>query len=74
MFPLFSSGFGKIPVGYLTEYRLSMATTMLANSERTLADISYSCGFNSASYFGKLFREQCGVTPKVFREQIRGKE
>lgn len=72
-FRCFKAVLGKSPVEYLTEYRLSMATTMLTNSERTLADISYSCGFNSAGYFGKLFREQCGMTPKKLREQARGK-
>lgn len=51
-----------------TEYRLSMASMLLADSDRTLSDISSSCGFNSSSYFGKLFREQCGLSPKKYRE------
>lgn len=70
-FRCFQAVLGKSPVAYLTEYRLSMATTMLADSERTLADISDSCGFNSPSYFGRLFREQCGTTPKKYRERLR---
>lgn len=68
-FRCFQAVLGKSPVEYLTEYRLSMATAMLANSERTVVEISYSCGFSSPSYFGKLFREQCGMTPKKYREQ-----
>ena len=70
-FRCFQTILGKSPVEYLTEYRLSMATSMLANSERTLSDISYLCGFNSPSYFGKLFRERCGLSPKKYREQTR---
>lgn len=58
----------KSPTEYLTEYRLSMASMLLANSDRALSDISVSCGFNSPSYFGKLFREQCGLSPKKYRE------
>lgn len=58
----------KSPTKYLTEYRLSMASMLLANSDRALSDISSSCGFNSPSYFGKLFREQCGLSPKKYRE------
>ncbi len=60
----------KSPSEYLTEYRLSMASMMLANTDRTLSDISCSCGFNSPSYFGKLFREQCGTSPKKYREKF----
>ncbi len=58
----------KSPTEYLTEYRLSMAAMLLANTDRSLSDISISCGFNSPSYFGKLFREQCGLSPKKYRE------
>ncbi len=70
-FRCFQAILGKTPAEYLTEYRLSMATMLLANTDRTLSDISYACGFNSPSYFGKLFREQCGLSPKKYREQIR---
>lgn len=61
----------KTPSEYLTEYRLSKASMLLANTGGTLADISGSCGFNSASYFGKLFREQCGISPQKYRRQIQ---
>lgn len=60
----------KSPSEYLTEYRLSMASMLLATTERSLSDISTSCGFNSPSYFGKLFREQCGLSPKKYRKQF----
>lgn len=70
-FRCFQTILGKSPVEYLTEYRLSMATTMLVNSERTLSEISNLCGFNSPSYFGKLFRERCGLSPKKYREQMQ---
>lgn len=69
-FRCFHSIIKKSPIEYLTEYRLSMASMLLANSDRTLSDISASCGFNSPSYFGKLFREQCGISPKKYREQF----
>lgn len=70
-FRCFQAFLGKSPVEYLTEYRLSMAAMLLANTDRSLADISHSCGFSSPSYFGKLFREQGGVTPKKYREQVQ---
>ena len=73
-FRCFQTILGKTPAEYLTEYRLSMATTMLANSDRTLSEISELCGFNSPSYFGKVFRERCGASPKKYREQVHQKD
>lgn len=71
-FRCFQTILGKSPVEYLTEYRLSMAISMLTNSERTLSEISYLCGFSSPSYFGKVFRERCGTSPQKYKKQICG--
>ena len=71
VFRCFHSILQKTPIEYLTEYRLSMAATLLKNTDRTLADISLSCGFNNPSYFGKVFREQCGLSPKKYRENFK---
>lgn len=70
-FRCFQTILGKTPAEYLTEYRLSMAATMLANSDRTLSEISELCGFNSPSYFGKVFRERCGASPKKYKDLYR---
>ena len=69
-FRCFRSVLGKKPAEYLNEYRLSMAAMLLANTDRTLSDISASCGFSTPSYFGKVFREQCGESPMNYRTKI----
>ena len=73
VFRCFQTVLRKKPIEYLTEYRLSIATILLASTDRTLSDISISCGFNSASYFGKVFREHHGISPKKYRDQLREK-
>lgn len=73
VFRCFQTVLRKKPIEYLTEYRLSIATILLASTDRTLLDISISCGFNSASYFGKVFREHHGMSPKKYRDQLREK-
>lgn len=70
-FRSFQSVLKKTPTEYLTEYRMSMASMMLASTNRTISEIAFSCGFNTASYFSKLFREQTGVSPKVYREKSK---
>lgn len=59
----------KTPVEYLCGYRLSRAAQLLTNTDRTVFDISSSCGFASASYFGKMFREAWGMSPGTFRKR-----
>ena len=71
-FRCFKEIIGKTPFEYLGGYRLSRAADMLINTNRTMADICFSCGFKSASYFGKLFRENCGVSPGVYRKRKKG--
>lgn len=59
----------KTPQEYITGYRIAQASAMLLNTRRTIADIAAACGFNTPSYFGKIFRQQCGCTPKEYRQK-----
>lgn len=60
----------KTPTDYLIHYRLSMAGTMLLTTKKSVADIAYACGFNTPSYFGKLFKEKYGISPNRYRKAI----
>lgn len=68
-FRCFHSAIGKTPMEYLCDFRLSKAAYLLANSDKKLSDICFSCGFNSASYFGKLFKQKCGLSPSAYRKK-----
>lgn len=57
----------KPPVKYLTEYRLHKAAEMLRETDSSVLDVSEACGFSSSSYFGKMFSEYMGCTPKEYR-------
>lgn len=60
----------KTPSEYLTEYRLSMAAMLLLSTDKSISEIAYDCGFNSVSYFCKLYRERCGTSPKTYRKHL----
>ena len=57
------------PVEYLMEYRMGMAKRYLRETEMSITEISYHCGFSSNAYFGKIFREKCGMTPLQYRNR-----
>ena len=57
---------------YLLRYRLSQALHRLADSDETILDIAFACGFGSASRFYGVFKERTGTTPRQFRTRMRG--
>jgi AraC-like DNA-binding protein len=59
---------GKNYIEYLNDLRLGIASRHLIDTTKTVAEISYECGFNNLSNFNRIFKKRKGVTPKEFRE------
>lgn len=57
---------GYSPVELLRITRLKKAHSILASSERTVAEAAYMTGFNSPSYFAKCYKEYFGESPADF--------
>lgn len=55
---------GCSPVEALIQYRLQAARRLLHDKTLTLQEISAACGFNSANYFSRKFRETFGYAPR----------
>ncbi len=55
------------PIDYLLQYRIRAAAGMLAGTDMSVADICYASGFNSPSYFAKVFRQELLVSPRSYR-------
>ncbi len=49
--------------------RVLKAKDMLKATNHSASDIGIFCGFESPSYFGKVFREETGLTPLEYREK-----
>lgn len=65
----FRKGLNQSPIEYLISHRLNEAKKMLLNSNLSITEICYQCGFSDSSYFGKSFRKAYGLTPREFRSQ-----
>lgn len=68
---LFRIAYGSSIISYLTDYRLQQSIAMLAETPLSVLEISERCGFNSTSYFIKIFREKVGQTPLQYRRSIK---
>ncbi len=58
---------------YLMQCRIERASVLLRNPNRMIKDISDSVGFSNVSYFVKCFREQKGVSPAKYRQELQEK-
>lgn len=58
----------KTPFEYLNSYRVEKATKMILNSDKSITEVAYECGYNDLSYFIKTFKRINGVTPNGMRK------
>lgn len=56
-------------VEYLNQVRISNACKLLLDSDWTISEIAYNCGYKTISNFNKLFKETTSLSPKKYREQ-----
>ena len=56
-------------IRYLHDYRIRAATRMLLQSDKSIAQISQSCGFCTSSYFSRRFQEAFGCSPREYRQK-----
>ena len=52
---------------YLTGLRLLHARRLLRNTNQTLGEIGYSCGYPDPAYFCRIFKKHAGMTPTEYR-------
>ena len=65
---IFKKEYKLSPIAYLIRYRINIAKEALINKpDMNIRDIAYETGFSDNSYFGVIFREFEGCSPKQFR-------
>lgn len=62
---------GRNLTDYIIDMRLGYASRQLVDSTDSIAEISYSCGFNNLSNFNRIFRKKKGCSPSEFRDNYR---
>jgi len=53
---------------YLVNVRIKQACKYLLETDKTITDIAFLCGFNDSNYFGDAFRHSKGMAPNKFRK------
>ncbi len=52
---------------YLLSYRIEKSLPLLTDEQLSITEVSSRCGFSSASYYTKVFRERMGCTPTAYQ-------
>lgn len=52
---------------FLSDLRISQACEMLIQTDKSIVDIAYLCGYNTSSHFCRVFKEYTGVSPLRYK-------
>ena len=70
----FKKNYGMSFAGYLTNVRVFHAADELLYTDAPITVVAYDCGFTSAAFFNKVFKNAYGVTPSEFRRRAAAQE
>ncbi|GGG35792.1 hypothetical protein GCM10010976_04400 [Bizionia arctica] len=62
---------GKTFTRLVNEYRVVHATKLLQQSQSSITDICFECGFNNFSNFNKFFKEITGKNASKYRSEMK---
>ena len=68
---LFRKKTGYSPIQYIQNARITKAKHLLESSRIPVSAIAFSCGYQKPESLIRLFRQRYGVSPAVYRKQIR---
>jgi len=58
---------------FVNDIRIMHSCKLLSETDKTVIEIAFECGYENTSYFNRQFRIFRKTSPKSFREEIRNK-
>lgn len=58
------------PRQWINRQRLAHARLLLENTQKRVSEVAQDCGFESISYFIRIFKKEYGYTPQSLRAEI----
>jgi transcriptional regulator GlxA family with amidase domain len=69
----FAAVLGQPPIQYLSEWRMQLATGLLAGSKDSIARVAAQVGYESEAAFSRAFKKLIGSPPAEWRRTHAGK-
>ena len=71
-FKKFKNTLGVTPVDYINSEKIKFAKKLIKNTpQENICDIAYKAGFNSVTYFNRLFKKNEHLTPQQFKISLK---
>ncbi|MBQ9802628.1 MAG: helix-turn-helix transcriptional regulator [Clostridia bacterium] len=67
----FTKNLGVPLITYLNTIKVRAAVRLMTNDKLNITEIATRCGFNSSSYFCKVFTGEMGMSPTAYRKRLR---
>ena len=64
---LFKKGMGITLINYINSIRIYNSITLIKESNNSLLNIAFKCGFYSIEYFSETFKKIIGVNPEIVK-------
>ncbi|MBS8266229.1 response regulator [Mesobacillus boroniphilus] len=71
---MFKEKLGVNYIDFLTECRIEKAKKLLADSEKSLKEITFEIGYHEPNYFSKVFKKMCSISPTEYRKTLLSKK
>ena len=65
----FKKNLGISLITYLNTIKIRNACRMIKEGCSNLTEVAMQCGFNSPSYFCKVFKKEIGISPTDYRRR-----
>ena len=59
---------------YIRHCRIEKAKKLLLDTDKSITEIGYACGFNDISYFSKVFMKHTGTVPKKYAAMVNNQK
>jgi AraC-like DNA-binding protein len=66
---LFKEKLGLTVMEYILKTRIAMAKELLCEAKMSVTEISEACGFSSASFFSRTFKNEVGMSPLQYKKK-----
>ncbi len=66
---IFNKNLGIPLITYLNTIKIREACSMIKEGKQNLTEIAMQCGFNSSSYFCKVFKAEKGISPTEYKKR-----
>ena len=70
---VFKREVGSSMVDFLNRIRIEKSKELLLDSQIRLIEVAMQCGFESQSYFNRMFKQICAMTPQQYRKLMETK-